>query len=168
VGENNKKKYTMEDFFKEFPKAYLCKLIRSRRIPPQEVEDTYQDFVVHVIERDLVARFNPDVAKFNTFIITCLSNFILSKKIQFTRRRNKMREVVSDENTLQGHPYRGKRKSRARFSDDTDSGSSGNTFSGDGADSPLQYAVFEDHLALVLDRILEEDERKGGRKGAAG
>lgn len=46
------------------------------RVEPEDAEDLCQAFFVALLERDLVARFDADRARFRTYLRTCLDRFV--------------------------------------------------------------------------------------------
>jgi DNA-directed RNA polymerase specialized sigma24 family protein len=50
------------------------------RTEPEDAEDLCQGFFVALLERDLVARFDPERARFRTYLRTCLDRFVLNAR----------------------------------------------------------------------------------------
>lgn len=64
----------------------VYKLLRLRwGVGPDEAEDWTQELFVEILERDLFARYDPERARFRTWLRTCLDGFAANKR-QAARR----------------------------------------------------------------------------------
>ena len=71
---------------------------RALKVSAEETEDLMQDFFVHLLERDVMERADPEVGRFRHYIKEILRNFVLdSRRREGRLKRGGGRAIVSIE-----------------------------------------------------------------------
>ncbi|HVT61777.1 MAG TPA: sigma-70 family RNA polymerase sigma factor [Thermoanaerobaculia bacterium] len=71
------------------------------RVTPEETEDLVQSFFARVLEKRVFAAYNPEKARFRTFLRLCLDRFVINERT--AAMRHKRRGALSAEPQGQSH-----------------------------------------------------------------
>lgn len=54
--------------------------LRRRGIPPADAEDSTQSFFLHLLERDVLGRADPQRGRFRSFLLACLNHYVADER----------------------------------------------------------------------------------------
>jgi RNA polymerase sigma factor (sigma-70 family) len=74
--------------------VYAYIRLRWRRAP-EDAQDLTQEFFARAFERDYLARYDPTIARFRTFVRTCLDGFLANQQKAATRLKRGGGQIVA-------------------------------------------------------------------------